>query len=253
MESDSPTVPPEDLATCSDISSAIVHRDDMFYFTLVTFKVEDCLFRVLKHKLEEHSHVFRNMFSMPTPNDGTVAEGTSDENPICLDMVAKEDFKLLLKFLYMPMMTDTEVPLTLGQCTAIFDLTRMWGFDNVRRIAKDRIRTTLWPTIPSVDKITLALEYEVEDWYFDAYYETVIREEPLSVEEMQKLGFNLAAKIAKVREKVARAPTHSSGFGTGAPSVTREPIAREGVSQHLMPVPISFTSSKGKKKKGRRH
>ena len=39
---------------------------------------------------------------MPIVNDGTAAEGASDDNPICLDMVAKEDFKLLLKVLHGP-------------------------------------------------------------------------------------------------------------------------------------------------------
>ena len=62
------------------------------------------------------------------------------------------------------MMSDAETSLSLEECKTIFDLTRMWGFDKVRRIAKDRIRKHHWTIMPSADKITFAFEFELEDW-----------------------------------------------------------------------------------------
>ena len=76
-------------------------------------------------------------------------------------------------------MSDAETSLSLEECKTIFDLTRMWGFDKVRRIAKDRIRKHHWTIMPSADKITFAFEFELEDWYFDAYSEIVTRKESL--------------------------------------------------------------------------
>ena len=118
------------------------------------------------------------------------------------------------------LMSDAEIPLTLEECKTIFDLTRMWGFDKVRRVAKDRIRTHHWAFMASVAKINLALEFELEDWYLDAYNEIVSRKEPLTTEEMQKLGFDLSAKITKARETAVRAaPCSGMSFGSGAPSL----------------------------------
>ena len=143
--------------------------------------------------------------------------------------------------------SETESSLTLDQCITIFNLTRMWGFDDARRIAKDRVRSKHWATVPSVDKIALALEYEFEDWYFDVYYEIVMREEPLSMEEMRKLDLDLVAKIAKVREKVALARSDSSSISYGVSSQV-EGVARDGVNQYLLRVPVSVTPVVRKKK-----
>ena len=97
---------------------------------------------------------------------------------------------------------DISSSLTTGQCTALLDLAQMWGFEDVRVIAEKRIRTSCWASINSVDKISLALKYEMEDWYFDAYHELAIRESPLTAEEMQQLGWDVCSKMVKVREKV---------------------------------------------------
>ena len=47
------------------------------------------------------------------------------------------------------------------------------------------------------------------DWYFDARYEIVMREEPLSMEEMRKLDLDLVAKIVKVPERKLSARSDS--------------------------------------------
>lgn len=95
-------------------------RDESYYFTLVTiqvsdltqlglislkriaeFKLDDCLFRVPRHRFEKHSEVFRNMFSM-SPGRNSAREGGSDENPIHIPGVDKQSFKYFLEILYPP-------------------------------------------------------------------------------------------------------------------------------------------------------
>lgn len=56
----------------------------------MTIQVENCLFKVPRQTLEFQSKVFRDMFSLPA---SAVAEGSSDNNPIRLDGIAKEEFR----------------------------------------------------------------------------------------------------------------------------------------------------------------
>ncbi|EJD03042.1 uncharacterized protein FOMMEDRAFT_156407 [Fomitiporia mediterranea MF3/22] len=177
-------------------------KDDQYYFTFVIFKVDDCLFRVPKHELEDQSHVFRDMFSMPSAKDSGDVEGTSDDNPICLDSVSREEFKLLLRMLYPLKANDISVTLSVEQCTMLLKISRMWEFERINGIVKTRIREVLWDKISAVDKIKLAHDFQLEEWYEDAYYELATRNESLSVEEAQQLGLEFSIVMAQARERI---------------------------------------------------
>ena len=64
----------------------------------VTMQVENRLFRVPRQSLESQSKIFRDMFSLPVAED---TEGSSDNNPIRLDGIKKEEFKRFLEVLFM--------------------------------------------------------------------------------------------------------------------------------------------------------
>ncbi|KAL5528369.1 hypothetical protein ACEPAF_7505 [Sanghuangporus sanghuang] len=208
MATKSPEIPPESSATLNDelsVGSAEVCKDDEFYFNFVTFKVENCLFRVPRHELEQQSTVFHDMFGLPPVGGKENVEGESDNNPILLDSVSRDVFKLLLKLLYPPRSKDISSSLTLEQCTSLLKVTHMWDFERINLIIKNRIRKDLWPTIPCADKIKLAHDYEIKDWYADAYCDLAIRTKPLSVEDGWKLGLEFSIKMGQVRERVAAA------------------------------------------------
>ena len=61
-------------------------------------QVEDCLFRVPREPLEEESTVFADMFLLPQ-GEQVIVEGQSDENPIVLQGIEKDEFEPLLKAL----------------------------------------------------------------------------------------------------------------------------------------------------------
>ena len=61
--------------------------------------VEDYLFKVPRDPFETESTVFRDMFLLPT-GDFHTEEGTSDDNPIYLEGVKKDEFELLLRVLF---------------------------------------------------------------------------------------------------------------------------------------------------------
>ena len=62
-------------------------------------QVEDTLFRVHRRYFEQESEVFRAMFQLPVGN-GVVADGSSDEQPLRLEGVKKEDFRQLLRIMF---------------------------------------------------------------------------------------------------------------------------------------------------------
>ncbi|KAI5983224.1 hypothetical protein EDD15DRAFT_2376797 [Pisolithus albus] len=72
-----------------------VQRHACFYMESVTFLVEDCLFKVPREPFEKESAIFCDMFALPQ-DDGEIVEGLSDEAPIQLFRVNKEDFEQLL-------------------------------------------------------------------------------------------------------------------------------------------------------------
>ena len=61
-------------------------------------QVEDCLFRVPREPLEEESTIFADMFLLPQ-GEQVMVEGQSDENPIVLQGIEKDEFEPLLKAL----------------------------------------------------------------------------------------------------------------------------------------------------------
>jgi hypothetical protein len=61
--------------------------------------VEDTLFRVPRRYFEEESDVFYHLFQLPTAENVT-PDGCSDEQPLRLDGITKEDFRQLLRVMF---------------------------------------------------------------------------------------------------------------------------------------------------------
>jgi hypothetical protein len=62
-------------------------------------QVENTLFRVPRHHFEQESEVFRDMFQLPIAED-TTPDGCSDEQPLRLDGILKQDFRQLLRVMF---------------------------------------------------------------------------------------------------------------------------------------------------------
>lgn len=100
---------------------------------------------------------------------------------------------------------DITSSLTFQECTSLLGISHMWGFDEIFLTIKSRIRNVLWATIGHVDKINLAHEFELKEWYAVAYCELATRPDKLSVEEAEKLGLQFSTKMGWIREMVAEA------------------------------------------------
>ena len=187
--------------------------------------MEDYLFRVPREPLEEESTVFGDMFLLPQ-GEQVVVEGLSDENPVVLQGIDKDEFEPLLRVLLYRLVLilksqkqlydvgsrghgrNPALNLSQHQWTSVLKLSTMWGFDGPRNAAIRHL-DSLEPPIDPIDKVVLAMQYEIKEWLLPALLKLAQRSEPISIEESRRIGLETAVKLASVREKVML--TGSSG------------------------------------------
>ncbi|KAG6328814.1 hypothetical protein ID866_10276 [Astraeus odoratus] len=147
------------------------------------------------------------MFSLPQGDQVTV-EGLSDENPIRLDGVSKNDFEQLLKALFhrkhgsLPCLPDG-----IEEWTSVLKLSTTWDFKAVRQAAIDVLNVS---QIGPVDRVVLARQYDIKDWLLPALNHLAQRPEPTSLEEAGRMGIDFALKLASVRERIAVTYTYTN-------------------------------------------
>ncbi|KIJ19314.1 hypothetical protein PAXINDRAFT_127452 [Paxillus involutus ATCC 200175] len=175
-----------------------------FYVTTVTFLVEDCLLRVPRGPLQAQSSVFRDMFLLPV-GDQEEVEGLSDAKPIRLEGVKLDDFEQLLKVLYPGPDGKQELPDGYAQWTSALKLATLWEFDDARKTAIEALEAL---PVPPVDKFAMAMQYDIKDWVPPALNAIAQRPEPIGVGDVDRLGLDVALKIASVREQACVYSTH---------------------------------------------
>ncbi|KAJ3540798.1 hypothetical protein NMY22_g4151 [Coprinellus aureogranulatus] len=146
--------------------SAPPNKKRRYSYQLVTFKVEDEIYRVPRHGFTEFSEVFRAMFALPQPEGTRPEEGQCDENPIVLLGCTKLEFENLLEVLY-PMAPRLQPePLGKGQWIDVLKLSSMWSMDQVREVAIEELSKLA--TDPMTRAI-LAKRYRLPHWLAQAY------------------------------------------------------------------------------------
>ncbi|KAI5997631.1 hypothetical protein F5J12DRAFT_889432 [Pisolithus orientalis] len=154
-----------------------------FYTHTITFLVEDSLFRISREPLEAESTVFRDMFLLPRG-------------------ISKKEFESLLRALmYRKHGTNRGLDLDCDQWISVLKLSTMWEFVGLRNAAIQHL------DIPSelvdpIDKVVLALQYNIREWLLPAFLALAKRPTPISIEEGRRIGFENALKLASVREKL---------------------------------------------------
>lgn len=179
-----------------------VQRHACFYMNSVTFLVEDCLFKVPREPFEKESAIFCDMFALPQ-GDGEIVEGLSDEAPIRLYGVNKEDFEQLLKALFGRRHGRAPCsPGTIEQWTSVLKLSTAWGFEQVRTAAIDALMAL---GVSAIDRVVLGRKYDIQsrEWLLPGLNELARRAEPIAFEEASQIGFDTALKLASVRERLA--------------------------------------------------
>ncbi|KZP28467.1 hypothetical protein FIBSPDRAFT_779866 [Athelia psychrophila] len=187
----------------SQSEASLPKRDESFYFTNVVFLVEDCLFNVPRIYFERESEVFRGLFTLPPPPDAPM-EGLSDRHPLLLEGIKEDDFRQLLRVMY-PLTVGRPDGMTSSEWTSVLRLSTMWGFESLRDLAISTLSNLF--SVPSftsdldpVERACLARDYDVDEWLVPALNALAQREDPLSVQEGMRLGWELAMQVANVRE-----------------------------------------------------
>ena len=120
--------------------------DVIGYSSTGRLQVEDTLFRVPRRYFEQESEIFRTMFQLPVAND-TAPDGSSNEKPLLLEGVNKEDFRQLLRVMFPECVDSCHMfvdpfdlvdrrlllvqKLSVPQGISVLKLSAMWQMDNL--------------------------------------------------------------------------------------------------------------------------
>ena len=174
-------------------------------------------------------------------------KGTSSDNdPIELQDVTQTEFESLLDFLYdgcVLHLTDffecykfvfrmhNETTPSLAAWTSLLSISTRFEMNRIRTRAIAEI-ISFRPNIDPVDQVVLAVQHNIPEWLPLGYAALCQREDPLELEEAERLGMKTTVLLAKAREsvrKIGSVPqnnipmTPELDIGPGWPGYNRPP------------------------------
>ncbi|KAF8802638.1 hypothetical protein BYT27DRAFT_7341295 [Phlegmacium glaucopus] len=160
-------------------------RDNLYYFDIIVFKVDNTLFRVPKNGFQVADSFFETIFSLPQP-EGTMVEGSDDTCPLILSGISKAYFRGFLRVLY----PFNGTAVTYEEWVGALDLATMWDFKEIRR-ASVGVLSKLINSRNAVENILLAKKYRVKQWLRDGYLKLLQQTEPLNIDELRASNVDL--------------------------------------------------------------
>jgi hypothetical protein len=172
-------------------------RHSKFYaeYDMVTILVDDCLFRVPKRYLQQHSDVFASMFALPQ-SDPQV-EGQSEETPIRLDGAPLEEFEALLDMIYAHEFGHQSS--NHGGLTRLAAATR-WESPAFRQQALDQLARSN----DAVAQLVASRRFEVPEWRWPALFTLCMREQHFNKEDISSLTPEDLVVLMTAREILSR-------------------------------------------------
>ncbi|TDL18191.1 hypothetical protein BD410DRAFT_753467 [Rickenella mellea] len=173
-----------------------VVRHEQYYFSFIVFRIENCLFKLPRHFVEQ-SEVFQGMCDVAQAD---TEEGTCDQRPIHLAQTKWKDFEAFLK-VALPTTeggAHNDTTLSCEEWLAVLELAHKYNFKNTRQLAITALNNH---PMEEIKKITIIKKYEIEEWASAAYEKLMVRDCSLTHDEMELLGLKLSSKMADAREK----------------------------------------------------
>ncbi|KAI0784840.1 hypothetical protein C8Q75DRAFT_372180 [Abortiporus biennis] len=176
-----------------------IRQSPEFYFDdeMTIFRAEHTLFKVHRYYLTRESDFFNDMFSLP-PGEGKTVEGTTDETAIFLPDVTSRQMTLLLKYFYN---RESRTSWTTQDLKDLLSISSRFLFQTLRSTVIELLEKRK-DAIPPMEKIMLARTHDLPPWILSGYTELCMREEPLSMDEARRLGYEDAIKLGRIREKL---------------------------------------------------
>ncbi|KAF8963571.1 hypothetical protein BDZ97DRAFT_1819398 [Flammula alnicola] len=196
--------------TAKEDVEAEPERDDVYYFEIIVFKVENTLFRVPKSGFEVPGSFFETMFTLPgSEDDGAQTEGTDDKCPISLEGISKAHFRGFLRAMY----PFKATALTYDEWVGALHLATMWDFPDLRSRSIEALSTLLQDKT-ATDKILLAKKYNVKTWLNDGYANIIIQTEALDLDQLRTSGIDdlTIARLFCTREKIQRQYSNNGSY-----------------------------------------
>ncbi|EIM87210.1 uncharacterized protein STEHIDRAFT_120909 [Stereum hirsutum FP-91666 SS1] len=181
-------------------------RHSVFYFKdeLSIFQVENTLYKVHRYFLQKGSPMFRTMFSYARRMGNRVGEGTKDSKPIILDGTTRKEFECLLSYLYDGVQDDFQMPPE--SWLSLLAISSRFKFSSIETRALSEL-FSLSPPLPPVLRISLANKHaeslpteQREKYIHKAVKELVLHPQTLKPDEIDKIGSEVTAVVARARE-----------------------------------------------------
>lgn len=141
------------------------------------------------------------------------ADGSSELQPLRLEGIKVDSFRVFLKIMHTPYVFKTrkelapsytfcsqyheKIALPENSWIAVLDLAHMWGFSGIEQLSIKELEAL---DVDAILKFELARKYAIESWLRPAFEIMTGREEPLTDDEVQRLGWRLASQIGRIRE-----------------------------------------------------
>ena len=112
--------------------------------------------------------------------------------------------------------SQDDLPSSPEEWLIVIKLARMWEFEDVFRNSVPRLKYHSVKMRP-VEKVALALHYDMQEWLVAGLDELAKRPEPIGIEDVDLLGLDVALKLAAVRESLCMGKTlvGVTGFMSG--------------------------------------
>jgi len=199
----------------------VTERDELFYFhetDFISIQVEDRLFKVQRVLLATYSTYFERLIGYM--KYGYPKCGSSDDEPLYLDGIAKGDFQcflVVLQSVYHGRYTNTKEPAApppmagshvLHDCSrgvvhfkspewrTVLRLAKTWNSDCVT----ERAIAGIDATASSLEKMEIGLEHAVQRWVLAGLQDLITRDVPLTQSEAPWIDATTFNKVARARE-----------------------------------------------------
>jgi len=172
-----------------------------FYWNNIVVKVEDTFFCVPQCEFVNSSHVFADMFLLPS--GPTRSEGQDRDHPIVLQGYRKDEFASLLRVMYpragcLISGTNLELRLEKEEWVSVLKLSTIWDMKKIRQYAIHRLSTDV--TLSPIEKMLLARAHRVSPWLIEAITSLAGDIPKPTLEELVTLGWETAARILWIRD-----------------------------------------------------
>ncbi|KAM6501888.1 hypothetical protein JOM56_001865, partial [Amanita muscaria] len=142
------------------------------------------------------------MFKIPQP-EGIESDGSSDERPLILEGIEKQDFIQLLRFLYPQFQGAAGHGFSLDHWKSVLKLSNLYSMTEVKDLAVDCLTPLLEAESPSL-QIHLAQVHNVSKWLKPAKARLIERSNPIDENDVRLIGSTLALEVCAQREKALR-------------------------------------------------